>query len=131
MILRYTIPTLESFERPIADDEFDIEMARNAEEKQLSIDARASKLWRALRIASKSKLNLFEKIDDGNNIKAFFVSDGEDVKDKIETNGSAPNLDQATKENLAPPLKENLLSSEDERSSEANGVDALSGALGL
>lgn len=88
---RYSIPTIESFERPIADDDFDIDMNIDPEEKQLSIDARASKLWRTLRIASRSKLNVFDKIDDGNNIKALFELDGNDLKLRAEVNGSDEN----------------------------------------
>lgn len=47
-------------------------MATTEEEKQLLANARASKLWRTLRIASKSKLNLFDRIDDGHNLQALF-----------------------------------------------------------
>lgn len=50
-------------------------MARSDEDKQLALNARASKLWRTLRIASKSQLNLFDKIDDGNNLQVLFQPD--------------------------------------------------------
>ncbi|KAL9130352.1 MAG: hypothetical protein Q9217_001454 [Psora testacea] len=86
---RYTIPTLESFKGPIARDEFDFEMAKNDEEKQMATDARASKLWRTLRIASKSKLNVFDKIDDGNNLKPLFEPEKDEVKEKAGINGAA------------------------------------------
>ncbi len=59
-------------------------MAKTGEEKQQAIDARASKLWRTLRIASKSKLNLFDKIDDGNNLQALFQPEEEENKDQSE-----------------------------------------------
>lgn len=36
------------------------------------MDARASKLWRTLRVASKSRLSLFDKIDDGHDLQALF-----------------------------------------------------------
>ena len=74
---RYRVPTAESFQTAIEEDEFDVQMAKTEEDKQLSTNARASKLWRTLRIASKSKLNLFDKIDDGNNLQALFNSTGE------------------------------------------------------
>lgn len=90
---RYTIPTAESFQRPIADDEFEMEMARTEEEKRLAIDARASKLWRTLRIASKSKLNLFDKIDDGNNLQALFEVNGDESGAKMDLNGSMEKAD--------------------------------------
>ena len=69
---RYTIPAPESFLQPIADDEFDAQMAKTEEDKQLAMNARASKLWRTLRIASKNRFALFDKIDDGNNLRALF-----------------------------------------------------------
>ena len=56
----------------MADDEFDMEMAKSEEEKRAAANSRASKLWRTLRIASKTKLNLFDRIDDGNNLQVFF-----------------------------------------------------------
>lgn len=106
---RYSIPTAESFQRPIADDDFEIEMARTDEEKRSATDARASKLWRTLRIASKSKLNLFDKIDDGNNLKALFEMD-QDERKRSELNGLDENADQPAKgidksESIDPPVK--------------------------
>ena len=35
----------------------------------------ASKTWKTLRIAAKSKLNLFDKIDDKKNLKGFLISE--------------------------------------------------------
>ena len=89
---RYSVPTAESFQRPIADDEFEMEMAKTDEERRLAADARASKLWRTLRIASKTRLNRFDKIDDGNNLKALFEPDAEDSK-KSSIDGSDENND--------------------------------------
>ena len=69
---RYSIPSIESFRGPIAEDDFDLRMANNDEEKQRAEEARASKYWRILRIASKNKLGMFDKIDDGSSIEALF-----------------------------------------------------------
>lgn len=57
-------------------------MAKTDEEKQQATDARASKLWRTLRIASKSKLSVFDKIDDGNNLQALFQTEEEEDQEK-------------------------------------------------
>ena len=84
---RYAIPTAESFERPIANDQFEIEMGSSSEEKQTAEDAKASKLWRTLRIASKSALKLFDKIDDGKNLDALFRPELEESTQKTEING--------------------------------------------
>ncbi|MCJ1311772.1 hypothetical protein MMC25_005445 [Agyrium rufum] len=75
---RFTIPSAESFKSKIAEDEFDISMAKDEEEKQLATNARASKLWRTLRIAAKSRLKQFDKIDDTNILKVLFESPMED-----------------------------------------------------
>ena len=119
---RYTIPTAESFRGPIADDDFDISMAKTDEEKQLLVDARASKLWRTLRIASKGKLNLFDKIDDGNKLDALFEPEGEESKEK-EVNGTEDNQEQLNRETT--PL---LIVTEKEPASK-DGIEAVQEAL--
>lgn len=75
---RYTIPSIESFKGSIAEDDFDMEMAKDEDAKQAAISSRASKLWRTLRIASKSRLNVFDKIEDGNNLKPLFEPEDHD-----------------------------------------------------
>ena len=77
---RYNIPDEESFRGPILDDDLDIHRAENEEEKQFAISARSSKVWRALRIASKTKLNLFGRIDDGPNLDLLFEADSDGDK---------------------------------------------------
>ncbi|KAI9839702.1 MAG: hypothetical protein M1838_004307 [Thelocarpon superellum] len=76
---RYAVPDPKSFEGDIAEDEFDINMAKSEEEKEISTSAKASKTWRALRVASKSRLNLFDQVTEhGQNVKALFATDRED-----------------------------------------------------
>lgn len=113
---RYTIPTVDSFRGPIAEDDFDIDMAKSDEEKQQATDARASKLWRTLRIASKSKLNLFDKIDDGNNLEALFRPEEEESKEKADVEGTEQILDQ--------PAKESISNGTEQRMVDENGVEA-------
>ena len=83
---RYSIPIAESFEQPITDNQFEIERSTSVEEKQLAEGAKASKLWRTLRIASKSKLMLFDKIEDGKNLDALFRPEPEESSQKMEMN---------------------------------------------
>jgi THO complex subunit 1 len=59
---RYSLPELSILRRGIADDDFEIEMPTNDESKASAIEGKASKSWKALRIASKSKLVVFDKI---------------------------------------------------------------------
>ncbi|OJD18116.1 hypothetical protein AJ78_01834 [Emergomyces pasteurianus Ep9510] len=69
---RFTTPALDSYMRGIADDSFNIEMTQSREEKDEAMKAKASKTWRTLRLSSRSKLALFDKIEDGNNLKVLF-----------------------------------------------------------
>ena len=69
---RYSIPELSSFKRGIADDDFEIEMPNSDESKASAIEGKASKTWRALRIASRSKLVVLDKIDDDDKIDIVF-----------------------------------------------------------
>ncbi|TKA66935.1 hypothetical protein B0A49_07104 [Cryomyces minteri] len=89
---RYCMPSAESFVASIANDELDMEMAMTDEDKQTLQDAKASKIWRALRIAAKSKLSRFDQVDDGNNLQRLFEPDsvGEPVidHDAVDVTGS-------------------------------------------
>ena len=80
----------------MADDDFDIDMAKTDDEKLVATNARASKLWRTLRIASKSKLNLFDKIDDGNNLQGLFEPEGaENIRGKVDCDGDEQTVQDA------------------------------------
>lgn len=109
---RYSIPTAESFRRPIEEDELDAEMAKTEEEKQFALNARASKMWRTLRVASKSKLSLFDKIDDGNNIQALFQPEGDENRNKEDHPGPEQPVKDTTPtvgDIVQRPLSENGL----------------------
>ena len=116
---RYTTPTAESFRGPIAEDDFDMDMAKTSEEKQQATDARASKLWRTLRIASKSKLNLFDKIDDGNNLQALFQPEEEENKDKADIDMKEQTPTQPTKESEG-----SITNGTEQKVVEENGIEA-------
>ncbi|KAL1953543.1 hypothetical protein VTO42DRAFT_2620 [Malbranchea cinnamomea] len=69
---RFTTPTPDSYMPGILDDEFNIDMAQTSEEKEESMKAKASKMWRTLRLAARTKLHLLDKIEDGKNLKVLF-----------------------------------------------------------
>lgn len=77
---RFQVPDLDSFKRKIADDDFEIEMSNNPQAKAAAIAGKASKSWRALRIAARTKLAAFDKIDDPQNINIVFeeLTEGDD-----------------------------------------------------
>ncbi|KAG8529966.1 uncharacterized protein KY384_005448 [Bacidia gigantensis] len=87
---RYSIPPIDGFKASIAEDDFDVEMAKSSGEQTEAKERRASKLWRTLRIASKSRLNVFEKIEDGKNLKPLFEPENE-MQEQVEGNGSEAN----------------------------------------
>lgn len=72
---RYVLPELTSYKRKIADDDFEIEMPTNNQTKAAAVDSKASKSWRALRIASRYKLATFDKLDNPEKIDLIFEDD--------------------------------------------------------
>ncbi|OLN81539.1 Uncharacterized protein P25A2.03 [Colletotrichum chlorophyti] len=92
---RYSLPELESFKRKIADDDFEIDMPTNNQTKAAAVESKASKSWRALRIASKSRLALFDKIDDPEKIDAVFeepvdVDEGDGPAEEAVNSANVP-----------------------------------------
>lgn len=94
---RYQVPSIKSFQSKIELDDMDIDMARDEESKSGAIESKASKTWRALRIAGTSKLVAFDKIDRSDKIDAVFQDgikaeetishddddDGQDIEEPI------------------------------------------------
>jgi THO complex subunit 1 len=72
---RYRLPSVKSFKSKIELDDMDIDMARDEESKLIAIESKASKSWRALRIASRSKLVAFDKIERSDKIDGIFQDD--------------------------------------------------------
>ena len=69
---RYGLPALESFKNLIAEEDLEIEMPSNDKSKADAVERKASKTWRALRIARRRRLAAFDKIDDDNSIDPVF-----------------------------------------------------------
>ncbi|KAM0436181.1 hypothetical protein ACHAPT_003073 [Fusarium lateritium] len=88
---RFQIPDLDSFKRKIADDDFEVEMSNNPQAKATAIAGKASKSWRALRIAARTKLAAFDKIDDPQNINIVFEELTE-ADDDAEPTASAEDM---------------------------------------
>ncbi|RFU73569.1 nuclear matrix [Trichoderma arundinaceum] len=91
---RYQLPELEVFKSKIADDDFEIDMPTNSETKVAAIAGKASKSWRALRIASRFKLASFDKIDDPKKINLIFEDDveGDDDDEDAEPTASEEDM---------------------------------------
>ncbi|KAH8821619.1 THO complex subunit 1 transcription elongation factor-domain-containing protein [Xylogone sp. PMI_703] len=72
---RYQIPPIKSFKSRMELDDMDIDMARDEESKNAAIEAKASKSWRALRIATVTKLVTFDKIERYDKIDSIFIDE--------------------------------------------------------
>ncbi|OTB20424.1 hypothetical protein K445DRAFT_312884 [Daldinia sp. EC12] len=89
---RWKLPDLSVFKDKIAADDLDLDFANSEKEKSEILEAKASKTWRALRIARKSKLSVFDKIDDWQKVDAMFQEqpDPEDAEGETAGNGQMP-----------------------------------------
>lgn len=82
---RCETPDLMSYRRKIADDDFEIEMPTNNQTKIAAVEGKASKSWRALRIASRYKLASFDRIDNPDKIDAIFEEQPAEEPEEAQT----------------------------------------------
>jgi THO complex subunit 1 len=61
------VPKAETLVKKVAEVDLDLEFATTDEEKQSLEESKAGKSWRLLRITAKTRLNLFEKLEDSGN----------------------------------------------------------------
>ncbi|PBP20524.1 guanylate kinase [Diplocarpon rosae] len=69
---RYQLPSVKSFKGKIELDDMDIDMAKDEESKNAAIESKASKSWRAQRLASTTQLAVLDKIERSDNIDVIF-----------------------------------------------------------
>ncbi|CAJ2507071.1 Uu.00g082570.m01.CDS01 [Anthostomella pinea] len=86
---RWKLPDLAVFKDKIANDDLDLDFAKDEKEKSELIEAKASKTWRALRIARRSRLATFDKIDDWQKVDAIFRDQPDDEEAEEETAGDS------------------------------------------
>ncbi|KAI1366967.1 THO complex subunit 1 transcription elongation factor-domain-containing protein [Xylaria arbuscula] len=80
---KWKLPDLAEFKDKIATDDLDLDFAETEKEKTQLLESKASKTWRALRIASRSRLAMFDKIEDWKNIDAIFQElDADEAKEE-------------------------------------------------
>ncbi|CAK7266761.1 hypothetical protein SEPCBS119000_002195 [Sporothrix epigloea] len=96
---------LDTFEREIADEDFEIEMPDSEASKQLAQDRKASKTWRALRIVRQSNLATFDKIDDDNDVQLIFKTSGGDANDDDDVLDGEGEDDEANSARAADGVK--------------------------
>jgi hypothetical protein len=74
--VRIMLPDAEALVKDVQTVELDMEMAFTDEEKQQLQESKTSKTWRALRLASKTRLSLFDQVDDGRNLQCLVQPQG-------------------------------------------------------
>ncbi|KAI0115942.1 THO complex subunit 1 transcription elongation factor-domain-containing protein [Nemania sp. FL0031] len=83
--VRWKLPDLAGFKDKIASDDLDLDFASSEKERTQLLESKASKTWRALRIARGSKLATFDKIEDWKNVDAIFQElDAEEAQQEQE-----------------------------------------------
>ena len=99
---RYEYPELQSFRRGIQEDQLEIDMPLNPQSKATAIERKASRTWKALRLASRTRLAVFDKIDNDDNIDIVFEDDGlvdsdgvNDMADVTVSGGMAKHMEDS------------------------------------
>jgi THO complex subunit 1 len=107
---RAELPDASTLVRDVQNVDLDLEMANSEQEKAQLEDQKMSKTWRALRLMSKTKLNLFDKVDDGKNLACFLQEQDDEKADgeAMVTEKEEPNGDENAKEDDEPMADEEL-----------------------
>ncbi|KAL1902562.1 hypothetical protein Sste5346_001004 [Sporothrix stenoceras] len=93
---RSQLSALDTFEREIADEDFEIEMPDSDASKQQAEERKASKTWRALRIVRQTNLSTFDKIDNDDDVRLIFkIGDGNDDDEDELLDGEAGEAGEA------------------------------------
>lgn len=69
---KWKLPDLAEFKDKIANDDLDLDFAKSEKEKTQILESKASKTWRALRVARRSNLSSYDKVEDWRNVDAIF-----------------------------------------------------------
>ncbi|KAF4123264.1 THO complex subunit 1 [Geosmithia morbida] len=118
---RYQVPELDSFKVKISDDDFEISMATNDADRARAAALKASKTWRAVRIARGFKLAAFDKIDDdANDVSAIF-------KPLVDVDDTAANDDaeQVADDDKMPTNRETVVLAASATAAAADKVSSL------
>jgi len=69
---RWKLPALEKFQDKIASDDLDLSFASTEKEKSDILELKASKTWRAFRLARRDKLANLDHVEDWEKVDAIF-----------------------------------------------------------
>ncbi|CAN9147358.1 unnamed protein product [Alternaria alternata] len=68
---RFNVPNAESYAKKVKMTDLDLEMTDAEEEKRQAGDKKSSYVWRGLRLASKTQLSSFDRIEHGKGLEAL------------------------------------------------------------
>ncbi|KAF2016265.1 hypothetical protein BU24DRAFT_346476 [Aaosphaeria arxii CBS 175.79] len=69
---RFSTPSAESYATKIRMTELDLDMVTSDEEKRQLEESKTSNSWRGLRLASKSRLSSFDRLEHGKGLERLF-----------------------------------------------------------
>ncbi|CAN9175277.1 unnamed protein product [Alternaria alternata] len=68
---RFNVPNAESYAKKVKMTDLDLEMTDAEDEKRQAGDKKSSYVWRGLRLASKTQLSSFDRIEHGKGLEAL------------------------------------------------------------
>ncbi|CAG5150621.1 uncharacterized protein ALTATR162_LOCUS2720 [Alternaria atra] len=68
---RFNVPNAESYAKKVKMTDLDLEMTDAEEEKRQAGEKKSSYVWRGLRLASKTQLSCFDRIEHGKGLEAL------------------------------------------------------------
>jgi THO complex subunit 1 len=98
-VSRYEVPSVKSFKAKMQLDDMDIEMAMSDEKVNAAMESKASKSWRALRLASTTNLVAFDKIERSDKIDVVFL-------DPVKVEEAASISQETNNDGDSAPLEE-------------------------
>ncbi|TID25316.1 NAD/NADP-dependent betaine aldehyde dehydrogenase [Venturia nashicola] len=81
---RIMLPNAEALVKEVQMADLDMDFAVSVGEKQQLQESKTSKTWRALRLASKTRLSMFDQVDDGRNLQCLVVVQPQGSDSNIE-----------------------------------------------
>lgn len=101
---RYKLPDIKSFQKGLQEVDFDLGFPNPVEKERELKEHKASLTWRALRIAGRTKLAVFDKIDSFEDINLLFEEPKPEKEEAEAGQGAAPQ-ENDTNDDDAPAME--------------------------
>ena len=70
--VRFTAPSADSYSTKVRSTELDLDMVTSEEDKRQQEERKISNTWRGLRLASKTRLSSFDRLEQGKELERLF-----------------------------------------------------------